>query len=255
MQGPGNGLQAVTDDAPQGLGLPQTVQGYAPPRLPGSVVGLEAALRALDAVRLALFGYSVGGLPQVVDLMDLDADNLRFCEETLGIGEVSIVVTGKRPAGIDETRLAGVWRVRETDAEGAPRRDVLEVADLPGLVRFGAFTGARTLLDLPTTVPEGVMNAPGVLAELRARVAARSRASANTASINLTLLPLTPEDLALLERHLGTGPVCVHSRGYGDCTLQATTVRHVWWARYRNVEGREIMSTLEVTDQPVAAVA
>jgi hydrogenase-1 operon protein HyaF len=241
------------------LPMPGAMQTYRPPVLPEprTVAGLTAGLSLLESLRVLLSGYRVGALPQVMDLQTLDAANLRLIEDSLGEGEVSIKRTGPESAGAQETRLAGVWRVRVTGADGVLRRDVLEVCDIPGLVRYQAFVAARDWVELPQALPDGIMNAPGIIAELNDRVAARLGKAAPPSAhvINLTLLPQTEQDVSLLNALLGTGPVSILSRGYGNCRITATKLRDVWWVQYFNSDDRLILNTLEVTDVPAAALA
>jgi hydrogenase-1 operon protein HyaF len=74
-------------------------------------------------------------------------------------------------------------------------------------------------------------------------------------AINLSLLPHTEEDLALLDSHLGRGPVHILSRGYGNCRISSTATRHVWWVRYYNSQDTLILNSLEVADVPDVALA
>lgn len=255
------------------MSLPGAMRTYRPPVLPEpeDAAGLRPARLLLEWLAVLLGGYRVGALPQVVDLKGLDAANRRLVDETLGDGEVSIVRTGSRPARAQETRLAGVWRVQEGEPGVPPERDVLEIAAVPGFVRFGAFDGARTVIELPQTLagawPPGLMNAPGVIAELNAEVARRAAAAQSDASagagngaaephlINLSLLPQTEQDLAFLAEQLGTGTVDILCRGYGNCRISSTRLCGVWWVRYFNSDDRMILSTLAVTDVPEAALA
>jgi hydrogenase-1 operon protein HyaF len=220
----GPGSQPAADDGVElsYLSMPGEMRTYRPPILPepDQVAGLSAGLGLLRSLLLLLTGYRVGALPQVLDLATLPAADLRLVEDSLGAGEVSIQRGGAEPAQAQETRLAGVWRVQERDAGGRLRRDVLEVSDIPGFVRFGSFDGARNQIDLPAAIPDGIMNAPGVLAE-----------------------------------RLGTGALVILSRGYGNCRITATATRDIWWVQHYNSDDRLILSTLEVTGVPEAALA
>jgi hydrogenase-1 operon protein HyaF len=73
--------------------------------------------------------------------------------------------------------------------------------------------------------------------------------------INLTPLPLSPEDLEFLDERLGKGPVHLLSRGFGDCNIDSTGVPGIWQVRYYNSTEKLILNTLEVTDIPVVACA
>jgi len=43
--------------------------------------------------------------------------------------------------------------------------------------------------------------------------------------INLTLLPMSMQDIAFLDHHLGTGRVLILSRGYGNCRITNTKMQ------------------------------
>jgi hydrogenase-1 operon protein HyaF len=257
--GPGSQPGEADDSELAYLPMPAAMQTYRPPVLPEpeTVAGLTAGLSLLESLRVLLSGYRIGAMAQVMDLKTLDAANLRLIEESLGEGEVSIKQTGPESARAQETRLAGVWRVRVPGADGTLHRDVLEVCDVPGLVRYQAFVSARDSVALPPSLPDGIMNAPGIIAELNDRVATRRGKAVPPPPhvVNLTLLPLTEQDATLLDQLLGIGPVSILSRGYGNCRITATKLRDVWWVQYYNSDDRLILNTLEVTDVPTAALA
>ena len=244
------------------LAMPGEMQTYRQPPLPEpeEVAELTEAMWLLRALQHLLGGYFIGALPQVIDLLALDAANLRLVEDSLGEGEVSIRCDLSQPVlqqtTAQETRLAGVWRVRVIDADGQVIRDVLEIADVPGFVRYTAFSGARSAAELPNLPPEGVMNAPGVLAELNEYVAMRlSNSEAPAHIINLTLLPQSEQDLAFLDAQLGAGNLSILSRGYGNCRITSTGLQDVWWVQFFNSDDKLILNTLEITDVPEAALA
>ena len=73
--------------------------------------------------------------------------------------------------------------------------------------------------------------------------------------LNLTLLPLTPDDLTLLDRALPPGSVAILSRGFGNCRVSATSIRHLWRVQYFNSMQTLILNTLEITRVPEVALA
>ena len=81
------------------------------------------------------------------------------------------------------------------------------------------------------------------------------RPGSETHVVNLTLLPVTPEDLDYLVVHLGGGPVTILSRGYGNCRISSTALPHTWWVQYFNSMDQLIRNTIEVDDVPVVALA
>ncbi len=253
---PGEADEAVLDFP----SLPKAMAAYAPPSLPepDRVEHLGPALGLLKALHAALADYRVGDPPPRFDLTHLDPTNREMLEQTLGEGEVSgrlLATPGSEPGGdIQETRLAGLWWVREQDASGKVGREYLEIADLPALLRDRAFAGALDQVSLPDPLPPGVMNGPGVLAEINDH-AGRFAGHRSPHLINLTLLPQTPEDLILLDQVLSPGNLTLVSRGYGTCRVTATALRHCWRVRHFNSEERLILDSLEVAAAPLAVLA
>ena len=264
--GPGSQPQEADGTELNYVAMPGAMQTYRQPPLPEpeDAASCAAGLATLEALHKLLAGHRAGASPQLLDLAGLPERDRRLVEDSLGEGEVSALrraapgaadpEVSTTPDGADlaaqETRLAGVWRVR-----GAGR-DELEVADVPGFVRAGAFTAPLRHIPLPQALPEGVMNAPGVLTELLEQVQVRADGTPHPAHVvNLTLLPQSEQDLAWLGDQLGHGEVSILSRGYGNCRITATALRGVWWVQYFNSDDRLILNTLEVTDVPAAALA
>ncbi|MGB5736607.1 MAG: hydrogenase expression/formation C-terminal domain-containing protein [Thiohalocapsa sp.] len=256
----GPGTQPTESDGAElgYLAMPGEMQTYHPPVLP-EPEEIESLTEGLELLRLlhdALLAYHVGNAPRVIDLRVLDPANLRLVEDSLGEGEVSILRTATGRERAQETRLAGVWRVQTSDADGRVTHDALEIADVPGFLRETAFAAAAAGVAVPERLPEGVMNAPGVLAELNDQVA-RRRGGASDAPhiVNLTLLPQSEQDLTFLGERLGIGDIRILSRGYGNCRITTTTLDGVWWVQFYNSDDSLILNTLEVTDVPAAALA
>lgn len=286
--GPGSQPEEADGAELQYLSLPGAMHTYRQPMLPEpeDAAAHAAGLAALRTLQLQLLHYRVGALPQVIDLSGLPPLDRQLVTDSLGEGEVSIRrrAADATAAGLDaaadmeaqETRLAGVWRVRGAANAAGRQRDVLEVAAVPGFVSAHAFAAATDDVGLPEPLPAGVMNAPGVLAELLEQVTART-ALANGADgteapdtapsldgaapspsahvVNLTLLPQSEQDLECLGVSLGRGPVSMLSRGYGNCRVTATALRDVWWVQYFNSDDKLILNTLEVTSVPAAVLA
>jgi hydrogenase-1 operon protein HyaF len=133
--------------------------------------------------------------------------------------------------------------------------DLIEVGDVPYLVRMPASTEPDPLAKLTRVrAADDVMNAMPIITEVREH-GAGFPLTKGPHSINLTLLPLSKEDIAFLEEVLGHGPIDVLSRGYGDCRVASTAIPNVWWVRYYNSMGTLILNTLEVIDVPGVACA
>jgi hydrogenase-1 operon protein HyaF len=232
--------------------MPSDMMSYHMPALPEleDTNAIAPALARLDAVLVALKSFGADKDTVSVTLTDLDAANRAFIDEVLGEGEVSIV--GGERMQAQESVLAGVWRVRETGPDGTLPSDRIEVGRLPRHLAELAFAGAAPAVRPPDGVSaEGLLAAPSLLAEIHNVLLTGTAPHA----INLSLLPHTEEDLALLDSHLGRGPVHILSRGYGNCRISSTATRHVWWVRYYNSQDTLILNSLEVAEVPDVALA
>lgn len=190
------------------------------------------------------------GIPQI-DLAGIDAAALELLDQSLGEGEVSAVVSAPKRLHIQETAFAGIWRVREPDASGGLPAERIETGAIPAVIP----AAMRAMAVAPAPAPaEGLMNAPSLFAEIVDRAAHRDADEAAHV-INLTLLPVTPQDLAWLGAALGCGPVTLLSRGYGNCRITGTRLANVWRVQYFNSMDQLILDTIEVTEVPAAALA
>lgn len=199
------------------------------------------------------FGAEESGFPaRSVNLAGLDAANLALVNQTLGEGEVSIIGPG---LAIQESVLAGVWRLHRNLADGSAT-DTIEIGAIPvTVVEAGQASAQATSLSFdPEQLPTGLQNGPSLIAELNEAITAETTAEAPYV-INLSLLPHTPEDLLWLAERLGPGSLTILSRGYGNCRIASTGTRHVWWVQYFNSQDQLILNTLEVTPVPVVACA
>lgn len=211
-----------------------------------------AARQVLHALWEALGRYEPGNGATRIELNDLDLRDLDVVYQVLGEGEVSLTVEQEHARLLgQESVLAGVWHMRESDSQGRTRMEYLEVGDIPSAVRMQSFSGDRSLDLAFAELPEGVQNAPALLTEIADKLADPGARHV----INLTLLPLTPQDLIFLGERLGVGPTTILSRGYGNCRIGATAKDRVWWVKYFNSEEKLILNTIEVTDVPEVALA
>jgi len=237
------------------LEMPQDMTTYIMPQIS---VDLNAADLAEAKAVLQQLQHDLAAFPaksQPNELTGLNADNRKFIDELLGEGEVSAICSGEQDIRIQESVLAGVWRLQQLNAGRQVVVDELEVGIIPQQIAQAAFNGAASRIDTYwTELPAGVMNAPPLLAELNAKIAGY-RPGDEAHTINLSLLPQTEQDLAFLEQRLGIGNVTILSRGYGNCRITATDTRFVWWVRYYNSQDTLILNALEVSDVPSVACA
>ncbi|MCF6209601.1 MAG: hydrogenase expression/formation protein [Gammaproteobacteria bacterium] len=230
---------------------------YTPPVLPEpeEIAGVDQAIDLFGKVLTALEAYRVEEPAVAFSLDGLDEHNVDLVNQMLGSGEVSMTYQGEEKAQIQESVLAGVWRIQFLGPAGEIQRDVIEVAGIPRLIRESTFAQAATSLKLDSaSIPDNVYNAPPLLSEIAEKMPAY-RLGDEPHVINLSLLPHTNEDIEYLSAELGVGPTVILSRGYGNCRVSSTTTRNVWWVQYFNSQDTLILNTLEVSDVPNVACA
>ncbi len=240
------------------IDMPKGMNTYQAPVLPepDEISHLSDAIEIMDWVQGALQRYQPGQDAIVADISALNAENRDLVNQILGEGEVGIKYSSNAfRAKMQESVLAGVWRTFYLDAQGQPVRDLLEIGDVPVLARLvGAHDVRATLALKCVEPPPEIMNAHPILTEIQEQIA-NFMPNQLAHVINLTLLPLSQEDIDFLNNALGRGPVSMISWGYGDCRITSTAVPHVWWVRYYNSTGTLILNTLEVVNIPLVACA
>jgi hydrogenase-1 operon protein HyaF len=191
---------------------------------------------------------------RLFDITDFGADDRELIGQVLGEGEVGGVVALRSGvvAQVQESVLAGLWRVRFADANDVLVADYIEVGAFPEAVNEAcASTAAEIVIGAP---PPGTMNVMPVLAEIQERMSAHRPGEGNHV-ITFSLFPMTPEDMTFLQETLGVGPVTLVSRGYGTCRIAATAARGVWSVQFYNSMDVIVLDTLEIGDVPGAARA
>lgn len=243
--GPGS---QPTEDLPLNmLGVPSDMHTFRPPVI-DSEADPETYRAALDVMRHVLAGMETltDGAAQRfrMSALDLDPAVLKEVNEMLGQGEVSVLTEGLTA---QETTFTGLWRVR-----GAGIDDI-EAASFPTALRNFAAARQMPVADIDAP-PANLMNAPALLAEIR-DASTRCRPGDAAHVINLSLLPVTPEDTDYLDAMLGRGGLSVLSRGFGNCRITATAYPNVWWVQYFNSMEKLILNSVEVVDVPAVALA
>ncbi|MBX3603980.1 MAG: hydrogenase expression/formation protein [Piscinibacter sp.] len=256
--GPGSQAEDETLDYPV---LPSGMDTYRPPVLPEpeQLAGHGGTRQVLEQVLEALRAGRGASIP----LRQLSTGDARLLGQVLGEGEVSaqvLAAPGLRHfdnsaarARVQESVFAGVWRVQSLGDDGA-LHDHLEVGAVPALLRAAAEQDAATPRTPPGPLPEDLYNVPTLLVELADR-RARWQPGDPAHVVNLSLLPLRPEDIAHLDHQLGTGRVVILSRGYGNCRITDTLVPHTWRVVYYNSQDAVILNTIEVGALPEVACA
>jgi hydrogenase-1 operon protein HyaF len=255
--GPGSQPDEIDDAHMDFMQLPGEMTTFSAPIIPEAeeISGLEEGVNLAKTLLQSLQRYQPGGTIQPIELSTMDAKNREFVNGLLGDGEVSIQCNGDMNALIQESVLAGVWRVQYVDDHQQIIRDTIEVADIPSLVSDLTFYEAANTVSVDRmTVPESVYNAPSLLAEIADKLPT-FKADNEPHVINLSLLPHTEEDIQYLSDSLGIGPIVILSRGYGNCRVSSTGTNRVWWVQYFNSQDTLILNTLEISQVPKVACA
>lgn len=253
--GPGSQTEDETLDY---ITMPRGMSTYQAPCLPEpeALAGHQPAVQALGRVLQALRAARAGVWPAPISLAGLGVADLNLVNQVLGEGEVSAQVLPEAGYGqvqVQESVFAGVWRVLQIAADGQVH-DSIEVAGIPAALLQAARQDATGPAIPALPVPPGAMNAPSLLVEL-ADQRQRWCPGAPPHVLNLTLLPLSPDDVGYLDHHLGTGRVLILSRGYGNCRITSTRVPNTWRVVYYNSQDQVILNSVEVTAMPEVACA
>ena len=253
--GPGSQI-GQEDEELSYLAMPSGVQVYEPhvPEIDDPAT-MAATLAFLDELQKQAQAWRVGA-SHLLLRQTLSPAVSAAMHDALGEGEVSARL--EDAAGlveVQETVFAGIWALR---AYGGPQgqgvREQVEVSAFPKALVARAFPPRQPRPDLLVGVADGVVNAPAILTELFDQ--SENWSPQNTPHVvNLSLLPHTPEDMALLEASLGRGRLTILSRGYGNCRIEATATPHVWRVRYFNSMDTLILDTIEVSTVPEVACA
>ncbi len=255
----GPGSQPVDSDGSviDFMNLPSGMNTFHSPVIPEAdeIEGMEPAIEFAEQINQALSDFNIGDKNRVYELNKLNDANRQFMDQLLGDGEVSIQCGGKLNAQIQESVLAGLWRVHYLDEHQNIIRDTMEIGAIPALVSEMTFAEAQQNFDVEAlVVPESVYNAPPLLVEISDKLGGY-QAGQEPHIINLSLLPHTEEDIQFLSSCLGIGPNIILSRGYGNCRISSTATENVWWVQYFNSQDTLILNTIEISAVPAVACA
>lgn len=221
---------------------------------PEEVENLSIAKSMLAKLLTTIETYKAGDPAVVFDISDMDVANVDLINQVFNEGEVSVLYQSDASVQIQESVLTGIWRIRVNDEAGKPISDKIEVGDIPSIVREKTFTDSTPIDTKLDNLPENVLNAPPLVIELAEKMEEWKKGDIHYV-INLTLLPLSTEDLNFLGERLGVGPITILSRGYGNCRIGSTSKKNIWWVKYFNSEDKLILNTIEVIDIPEVATA
>ncbi|NDY89808.1 hydrogenase expression/formation protein [Ideonella livida] len=250
-----------TEEGLEVLQMPSGMATYRAPVLPEpeDLAGHDGAVGVLRQA-LAHLHQAVAGQPvSAIDLGGLAPADLQLVNQVLGEGEVSAQVlrrpgdmAGGAQVRVQESVFAGVWRV-VLQADDGRQHDWIEIGPVPEVLVHAAQEDGRHA-PAPLPLPPGVLNARSVLTELAAH-RQTWRAGQPAEVVNLSLLPLAPEDIAYLDAQIGTGRVLILSRGYGNCRITNACVPHTWRVVYYNSQDTVILNAVEVVRIPEVACA
>jgi hydrogenase-1 operon protein HyaF len=255
--GPGSQIE---EDILTYMPMPQGMETFRVPVLPepeevalrvGAHIALRAALVELDAV-------CKGSANRSVDLNHLSVEDRTLINQVLGEGEVSAIVKGLSDGvvslSVQESVFAGVWRVIQS-VNGAVVSDFLELGAVPEVLTATAEQDVWPEVPRWTgELPPNVQNAPSLLEEIEDQWRKWTPGQPPHV-VNLTLLPMSNEDIGFMDHHLGTGRVLILSRGYGNCRITNTCTPHCWRVVYYNSQDLVILNTVEITLIPDVALA
>ncbi|MGY8684825.1 hydrogenase expression/formation protein [Bradyrhizobium sp. UFLA05-153] len=210
------------------------------------------AVELLSKVAATIASQKANVPTRLFRLGDLNDLERMLIADVIGEGEVAGVVAlpDGSLAQVQESVLAGIWRVRLDTNEAS---EYLEVGAIPEIVKRAAIDLTAVNFEIGHA-PEGAMNVLPVLAEIRERALAW-RPGICSQVINFTLLPMSPVDMSFLQETIKNGPIQLVSRGYGTCRVLATGIRNVWSVQFFNAMDAIIVDTLEVGSVPLVTIA
>jgi len=235
--------------------MPRDMTSYDAPLMPEptSVEHLEGAREAMSWLQKQLANYSEYDENPCANISALDDQNRELVNQILGEGENCVTYSGEMTASVQESVLAGVWRSLYFDDKNNIFADMIEVGAVPTLVS-ASFENTQPVDTSEDDGSADVPNAMPILVELADRCDLYE-GNGNKHTINLTLLPLSLDELEYLDGRLGRGPVDILSRAYGKCQVISTMAANVWWVRFYNSMGTLILNSLEISAVPDVVAA
>ena len=231
--------------------LPETMRTFEPPQVGDWQQNPQ--VKQVLAQLVAGLTASDGGIESAnIDLSEYDSATRELLGQLLGEGEISILADrAVEYFTVKEAVFTGVWRIKRYE-NGTLNQDSLEAGPCPAILADW-LSAQNEYPNFPEVFPENLMNAPALVYELFTK--SKNFKSGAEEVINLTLLPLTPKDMAFLVACLGLAGLSILSKGYGDCRIRRTGLPNVWWVQYFNSPGQLILNTLEITALPTLVTA
>lgn len=105
------------------------------------------------------------------------------------------------------------------------------------------------VINTSQTEPGLTGNAQPLLREI-SELLHRLLETGESGTIDLSALPLTPDDLNWLQEKLGDGEIAVTLQANGESTLNETACPGVWWVVHHNIQGAVTSQFIEVAWVP-----
>ena len=137
----GPGSQSEGDMVLDYMKMPSEMNTYDMPSFPeeSELERCPKAMSILADIQLMLGQINENGQSSIMTLTDLPEADLNLLNQILGEGEVSVLIDGDKPVRIQETVMAGIWRLRTFDEQGNVTAEAIEVAEIPECVKDQTF--------------------------------------------------------------------------------------------------------------------
>lgn len=96
---------------------------------------IRAVLRRIEEALLSFIEQGQAGAIDLRGVPHMDAATYQSLQETLGMGEVSATVTADIRVEVRESRYPGVWWLTHINERGATVTEVIEITDVPAILR------------------------------------------------------------------------------------------------------------------------
>ncbi len=100
--------------------------------------GHAIARAVLRDVRAALAAWLATGAPGAVDLKNVPrmrSEEYQYLRDVLATGEVSIAIEAQASVDIRETQYPGVWWVTHRNDQGETVTEIIEITDVPVILK------------------------------------------------------------------------------------------------------------------------
>ncbi|MEM0909448.1 MAG: hydrogenase expression/formation C-terminal domain-containing protein [Pseudomonadota bacterium] len=256
-------LSDRTGRKPKLFKLPVSNDIFLYPEAP-QVKDLDTVIDGLALLRDLLVAITMFNEESKYNQFDLSALNQaskEFIDQVLGEGDISATIKVNKGdikhIEIQQSLMAGVWRIKHINRLGQVGVEYLEIATFPTAIVNKCATlnkmqpAGRALSKKQKGRKSNTTDFDNraLIHELNKRGKEYS-ASSQSFVVNLASLPMNKDDMSDLENLLGIDEVNMCSRVYGNCQISATSCINTWWIKYFDAKDRVLLNTLEVVDIP-----